>query len=235
MMLEEKMEIVIAIICLVVTLIVLRLVFNIALDKVKQLGKNERLNRLTDAFPENIEVCKKILAMLGNKDVKIEENKDSETSLYLVMTNKISIANLKGNYTRIQTVAHECIHSMQDKRILWFNFVFSNLYLIYFVIAIILTIFGILKNPMLQIFILTLLGFIYYIIRSYLETDAVIKARYLARIYMKSEKLIKPEEIEEICGQYDLLNKLGVQIINYNLVFSVLVKVIAYSVIAIII
>lgn len=216
-------------------LIGLRIILNIDVVTIKKLAQNEKLNRITDAFPENIEICKKICAMIGNKKVKIEEDKNSKTSLYLIVTNKISIANLKGNYTRIQTIAHECIHSMQDKRILWANFIFSNIFLIYFILSIVFTALGIFKDIMLQVSILSLMGLVYYFIRSYLETDAIIKARYLAREYMKYEKILKPQEMQEILENYDVLNKIGVKAVNYKLIFSVLLKVLIYALLSYII
>ena len=69
-------------------------------------------------------------------------------------------------------------------------------------------------------------------VRSYLETDAMVKARYLAKAYMRTERLIKPEEVEEIVGNYDVLNKIGVQYVNYNLIFNILVKIIIFMIVA---
>lgn len=217
---------------MVVVLITLRLLFHTSVDKIKQLSENERLNKLTDAFPENKEICKKILSMIGNKTTKIDEDDKTDTSLYLVMTDKIAIANLKNKYVRIQTIAHECIHSMQDKKLLWFNFIFSNLYLLYFLIITILTLFGVVKDVWLHIFLLTLFGLVYYMVRSYLETDAMVKARYLAKTYMRAEKILKPEEVEEIVGNYDVLNKIGVQYVNYNLAFNILIKIMIFMLVA---
>lgn len=229
------MSLIIIMILTLTILIGIRIILNIDMITIKELAKNEKLNKITDAFPENIEICKKICAMIGNTKVKIEEDKQSKTSLYLIVTNKISIANLKNSFTRIQTVAHECLHSMQDKRILWANFICSNIYLIYFIISIILTVLEVFKDTMLQVNILVLMGFVCYFIRSYLETDAIIKARYLAREYMKYEKILKPEEMQEILGNYDILNKIGVKAVNYKLLFSVLLKVLIYALIAYII
>ena len=56
--------------------------------------------------------------MVNNENVKVEEDKDSEASLYIAITNKISIANIQKTYTRIQTLAHECLHSIQDRKLL---------------------------------------------------------------------------------------------------------------------
>ncbi len=226
------MSLLIIMIIILAILIGLKIILQIDLVTLKRIAKNENLDKLTNAFPSNLEICKKICLMIGNKDVKIEEDKESKTSLYLVMSNKISIANLKDSFTRIQTVAHECIHSMQDKSILWANFIFSNIYIIYFAIAIILTICGVFKDTMLQIAILSLMGFVYYFIRNYLETDAMIKARYLAREYMKYEKILKPNEMQEILENYDVINKIGVKAMNYKLICSALIKVLIYAVVA---
>lgn len=226
------MSLLIIMIIILVILIALKFILQMDIVTLKKIAKNKELDNLTNAFPTNLEICKKICEMIGNKDVKIEEDKESKTSLYLVVTNKISIANLKDSFTRIQTVAHECIHSMQDKSVLWANFIFSNIYLIYFIVAIILTIFGVFKDTMLQIAILTLMGFVYYFIRNYLETDAMIKARYLAREYMKHEKILKPNEMQEILENYDIINKIGVKAMNYKLISSSLIKVLVYAVIA---
>ena len=226
------MNLLIIMIIILVILIALKFILQMDITTLKRIAKNKELDKLTNAFPSNIEICKKICAMIGNTTVKIEEDKNSSTSLYIAVTNKISIANLKDSFTRIQTVAHECIHSMQDKSILWANFVFSNIYLIYFAVAIIMTICGVFKDAMLQVAILTLMGFVYYFIRNYLETDAMIKARYLAREYMKHEKILKPNEMQEILENYDIINKIGVKAMNYKLITSALIKVLIYAVVA---
>lgn len=226
------MSLLIVMIIILSILIALKFISQMDLVTLKRIAKNEKLDKLTNSFPDNLGICKKICAMIGNKNIKIEEDKESKTSLYLVMSNKITIANLKDSFTRIQTVAHECIHSMQDKSILWANFIFSNVYLVYFAIAIILTICGVFKDSMLQIEILSLMGFVYYFIRNYLETDAIIKARYLAREYMKYEKILEPNEMQEILESYDVLNKIGVKVMNYKLICSALIKVLIYAVVA---
>ena len=37
-------------------------------------------------------------------------------SLYIVATNTILISNIKDTFTRVQTIAHECLHSIQNKK-----------------------------------------------------------------------------------------------------------------------
>ena len=121
------------IIILLVFLLVLKIGLNIKIKDVKrlkQLSQDKDLNKITNVFPKNKEICEEILEKLNNKNVEIEElgeNSKSQTSLYLVIQNKIIIANIKDNFARIQTIIHECIHSIQNKKILKFNFIFSNI------------------------------------------------------------------------------------------------------------
>lgn len=219
-------------ITLIAILIILKLIFKIDFKELKKLEINENLNKITNKFPENIKICETILSKLKNKNVKIEEDKESNTSLYIVLTNKIIIANLKNSYARIQTIAHECVHSIQNRNILLFNFIFSNIYLIYFIMSIILTAFGVFKNSLIQITILLILSFIYYIIRSYLETEAMIKAEFIATAYIEEAKICNKEEEKELINEYRKINKVGVIAYNYILFTNCIVKVITYCIIS---
>ncbi len=44
---------------------------------------------------------------------------------------------------------------------------------------------------------LAILGIVYLIVRMYLENDAMIKARYLAKEYMEEKEISTKEEIEK--------------------------------------
>lgn len=234
------MEYVIILIGCLITIGVLYMVFNINIKKIKEYTKKTPLDEITNKFPENKEICKAILKKLKNEKVKVKENEDknNKTSLYVAISDTIFIANIKESFTRIQTIAHECIHSVQSRRLLLFNFIYSNIYMLYFGIALIFAIFGIIKNTYIQIIILTLMSFIYYIIRSYLETDAMIKARYVAEDYMKEyikkERVCSEEDIEKICNKYDEINPIGIPTYNFMLAVNCIVKVMVYTLIVII-
>lgn len=157
------------------------------------MGHNKRLDEITSRFPENKEICENVLKKLNNTKVKIKlENKiesksDKEKrkdSLYVAISDTIFIGNINDTYTRIQTICHECLHSIQPRRLLLFNFVYSNIFILYFWLSIILTVVGVFNDIKLQIIILTILGFLYYIIRAYLENDAMTKAKFLAKEFM---------------------------------------------------
>ena len=125
------MEYFIIIIICIIFLLILKFAWQIKLKeikKVKEIGYDKELNEITNKLPENKEICESILKKLGNEKVEIKEEKESKSSFYFVLTNSILIANIKDTFTRVQTIAHECLHSIQNRRTLLFNFVFSNLY-----------------------------------------------------------------------------------------------------------
>lgn len=226
------------IICIcVLTMIILKFAWSIkikAIKKLKELGYDKSLNEITNKLPENKEICKSILKMLNNENVKIEESESNQASLYMVLSNSIIIANIKNTFTRVQTVAHECLHSIQNKRTLLFNFIFSNIYFIYFIAICILAILKINPLPNIALFALAIFSFINYIIRSYLEMDAMIKAKPLAEQYLKREGTLTEKERETILNNYDEINNIGIKLYNYTLITKNLIKIIIYSVICII-
>lgn len=226
------------IICLIIcalTIVLLTFIFKINVKKAKELENNKDVQIITDKFPENIDIAKEMLEMLNNKNVKIEQAKNTKTSLYIAVANKISIADLKNNYGRIQTIAHECIHSMQDRTLLLFNFIFSNISIIYFALAIILTLCKVYTNTMLQVFILTMFTLINFSVRAYLEIDAMTKSRYLAEKYMNQKNLCTKDEQEKLLKEYDKINKVGIPFTLYYLLTNSLIRIILYMAIAIII
>lgn len=225
------MEYIVVIVTMIIMLGILAIVLNLNTKRIKQIAMNERLNKITNDFPENIDICKNILERLNNKDVVIEENKESKASLYIVFNNKISIANIRDNFTRIQTIAHECIHSTQNKKLLWFHFICSNLYILYFLLILGLTILKVIKPSMLQVALLILFGAIHYFIREMLETDAMIKARYLAKEYLEENNIGTKAQVDEIVGEYDKLNEVGIKLVNYTLFAKNCIKVVVYCVI----
>ena len=151
------------------------------------------------------------------------------------MTNTITIGKIDKMYTRIQTIAHECLHSVQPKRILKFNFWFSNINILYFIVLLILTLFRIIEETNIQIFILLMLGIIQYSIKSYLEQDAMTKAKYLVNEYFDTNNDIENTEKEKLLKKYEELNEKAIPFVSYSLIFSELLKILLYLIIVIII
>ena len=203
---------------------------------IKQIGEDKDLNEITNVLPENEEICKKMLEMLNNQNVKIKTgNENSQASLYIVASNSIFIANIKNTFTRVQTIAHECLHSIQNKKLLWFNFIFSNIYILYFLITTILTLCNKVKYPNVIAIIFFMMSMLLFFVRSYLETDAMTKAKFLAEEYMRSKKnLISDDNINLVVENYDKINGIGIVMTNFSLLVSYLVKVAIYCVVAIV-
>mgnify|MGYP002556875263 FL=1 len=223
------MEFIIILVVLTLIYIFLKIVFCVKIKKLKQFEKDEYLDKVVSKYPENTQICEEILKKVNNNTVKIEEDPNANTTLYLVMSNKIFIANLNKSYTRIQTIAHECLHSIQDKKILWSNFLFSNIYLIYFIIIAVLGILKILPYKMLFLVIFLVLGLVYYSIRTYLENDAMIKARFLAKEYMEEKGISSKDEIESLVKKYDELNDIGIKFINFKFFEGIIIKAVILS------
>ena len=226
------MTLIIIIMLLAVVLLVLAKVYDINMRKLKQFVEYEekKFNKLIEGYPSNIEICKYILNKLNNSTVKIEEDKEAKTSMYIALSDKIIIADVKNSYTRIQTIAHECLHSVQKRKMQVFNFIYSNIYLLYFVIVTILAILNKLQDSMLYIAIMILFSYIYYFVRSYLENDAMIKAKYLAKEFMEEVKISSDEEIDKIIKSYEKLNDIGIKTVNYQLMLETLIKVIILAI-----
>lgn len=226
------MELVVIIMFLIIILLVIAKIYDINMRKLKQLAEYEetKFNKLVDKYPSNIEICKLILKKLKNENVKIEENKDAKASLYIAVTNKIVIADVKNSYTRIQTIAHECLHSIQNRKIQLFNFIFSNIYLLYFLTVLILALLNKLSNAILFLGLMVLLSYIYYFIRSYLENDAMIKAKFLAKEIMEDLKISSEDEIQDIVKSYDKINDIGIKMVNFELFLGTIIKTIILAI-----
>lgn len=207
-----------------ILLLVLKILFEYNQKTFKKLEENKELDELSKKYPDNVDICKDYLKRLNNEKVEIEQSKDGEASLYIVISNKILIADIKKSFTRIQTIAHECLHSIQNRKLLLFNFIFSNIYLLYFLIVAILAIFKALPNEMLFIAIFLTLSCVHLTVRNYLENDAMIKARFLAKEYMEEKKISSKEEIEKLVEGFDEINKIGIKCVNYYFFMEVMMK-----------
>ena len=213
---------------------ILKLVFGYKQKELENIGKDDELDELAKKYPSNIDICKAYLKKLNNENVKVEQNNNAENSLYIVTTNKIMIADIQKSYTRIQTIAHECLHSIQDKKLLWFNFIFSNIYILYFLVVSVLALFRILPYKMIFLSILMMFGIVYLVVRIYLENDAMIKARFLAKEYMEEQKISTKKEIEKLVNGFDKINNFGIKCVNYYLFMDVITRIFIFSLICLV-
>lgn len=232
-----NMEYIIIIVLMLFAILILKIGLNIKIKdikRVKELGYNENTNKILKKFPDNSAICRDILEMLDNKDVKIEEAQDekSTTSLYMVMQNKILIGNVNDSFIRIQTIAHECIHSIQNKTLLKFNFIISNINIIYFAIVCILTLFNVVNKEVSNVLLITLLlmQFIFFTVRIFLEIDAMTRAEFLAREYIDKTKLLSEKDAKTIADKYKEINKIGIKLYAFTLACQAIIKPIIYCI-----
>ena len=226
------MEIVLLISIFVI--IVISILMNTSTKKLKEIAEDKELNQIAEKYPTNKEICKTILKKIKNEKVKIEENETSESTMYIAVQDKILIGNTHKSFTRIQTMAHECLHSIQDRKLLIANFVCSNIYLLYFVIMVILLIFRIIQNEMLFLNIFLIISFTYYVVKIYLENDAMIKAQYLAKEYLEEQKITTKEENEKLVAGFKKLNTDCIKSTNCNIFINIMIKVVIFSILALI-
>lgn len=224
------MEYIIIMIIVLVSLIIIKIGLDIKIKDIQEMKENSKdksLSKITNKMPENKQICLEILNILDNQNVTIEECKESQTCLYMVMQNKILIGNIKDNFARIQTIAHECIHSVQNKKILKFNFILSHFNILYFIISCLLIAFKIVNKEITNILLIGLIisQFIFYIVRSFLETDAMIRAEYVSKEYIDKNIELLQEEKQLINNKYKQINRKGIKLYNFIIAFKVIIKV----------
>lgn len=224
----------ITIIVAIIAIIIVNSIMNTNLKELEKIALDDKLNEITKNYPKNIEICKSLLNKLENTTTNVEEDENSNATLYLVTHNKISIGKTQESFTRLQTMAHECLHSIQDKKILWFNFVFSNFYLIYFMIISLLVIIRKLPNEIIFLNIFLILSFIYYVIRVFLENDAMIKAEYLTKEYMMEQNISSKEECEKIMRGLKKINEGAIKATNCSLFMKIMIKLVIFNILALI-
>ena len=227
---------IISIVLLIVISIALKIVFEVKFKRLNELSKESVLDELTKRLPDNLEIGKQMLSMLGNSNTKISTSLDekNKTSLYIVLGNKIIIANNNKSFARVQTIAHECMHSIQSKKLLWFNYIFSNLYIVYVVAITILTIINRISNTNFQMFIICLAGLMFFSVRSYLENDAMTKSYFFAKEYLERTNKLSKEEVNRLLEGYKEINKSAIPATNYILVLNVIGKLLVYCIATII-
>ena len=218
----------------IISIIIINSMMRINKKELEKIALDEKLNKITQKYPNNIEVCRSILKKLKNENVKIEEDTKSNATLYIAISNKILIGNLRDSFTRIQTIAHECLHSIQDRKMLIFNYIYSNIYLLYFTIISILVVIRKLPHEALFLNILLIMSLVYYTIRIFLENDAMIKAEYLAKEYIEEQKISTKEEINEITDGFKTINKACIKGTNGSIFTNIMIKVIIFNILALI-
>lgn len=228
------MEAIIIIIISVISILIIGTLMKTNKKEMEKIATDEELNKKASLYPKNIEICRTILKQVKNENVKIEENENSNSTYYIAIQNKILIGNTHNSFTRIQTVIHECLHTIQDRKLLIFNYIFSNIYLLYFLVISILLIIHKLPNELLFSNILLIMGLIYYVVRIFLENDAMIKAEFITKEYIDEQKTGTEKDRKELKEGFEKLNKGAIRGTNCIMFINIMIKVVFFNVLALI-
>lgn len=162
---------------------------------------NKENLKLINELPGNETVCKQILELIGNNKTSIKLDKNIKNSYYVFLNDTIYLSDLEKvnkSYYRISLIAHECIHSVQNKLLQIINFILSNIELVVFAISLILIVFKYNNNTFFySYFIINILSIIFRLI---LEIHATIKSIGLSEKYMKNK--IEDEKLKDIINAY---------------------------------
>ena len=229
-------ETIVIVMCIII-LIITKVGLNIKFKKLRQFKTrtNDKTKKIAEKFQDDEKMCKNILKKLGNNsNVKIVLNEEYNSCLYTIYNNTITLGRFKEDYIKPQTIAHECVHACQSRVMLWFNFIISNIFNLFFIITLLLSIFN--KLPYTNIFlaILITISFVQYVIRNSLEIDAMTKAPYVAKEYLTENNIVTDDEIVDMLEEYEDVNKTGISVTNYSLIFKNIIKIIIFCIIMLI-
>lgn len=134
---EEKMLIIYVMLASTVLLTILfYYVFSNKVPKEEPIHDKE-VSPVLEKIGDNVSLTKAILKFIGNEKTIVEQNPDEKAkiSFFQPVKNKIIIRPTGdiGDISRLIHVSHECVHSVQPKKLLMAHFILSNIQLIYFI------------------------------------------------------------------------------------------------------
>lgn len=162
----------------------------------------KHLNKeIIDVLPSNLDMCKEMLELLGNNKTIVKLDKDIKNSYYVFLNDTIYLSNrdkVNKSYYRISLIAHECMHSVQNKVLQIINFIFSNIELITFLISLTLILINSKNIILLKSYLI--INIVSIIPRLMLEIHATIKSIKLSTTYLKDK--IGNESLDNIIKRY---------------------------------
>ena len=160
----------------------------------KKLNENEVLHdesvsKVLKEIGNNENLAKDVLNYIGNTTTIVEKNEDPKikASFYNGSTDKITIKDTKDleECSRLIHISHECIHSIQSKKIIKLHFLLSNIQILYFLGIFIYFFYN--KNIELRMDLLLIQLFIFiltFFVKIVLESDATYRGPILAFDYL---------------------------------------------------
>ena len=181
----------ILLICTVLCTIILFFISNKKVESTEVIH-DEVVSSIVKRIGDNENLAKEILNYVENNTTKVEKNEDEKikASFYNCNTDKITIKNTTDleDCSRLIHISHECIHSIQDKKLLKVHFILSNIQILYF-LGIFIYFF---YNNNLDLRLDLLLGQVFIFIATFfmkivLESDATYRGPELAFRYLSDK------------------------------------------------
>lgn len=181
-------------ILIVFTVLVSLILFFICHTKLEKNENiyNEKVSPMIKKIGDNKEIAREILKYINNVSTEVEKNTDKnvKASFYNCNTDKIVIKDTEDleDCSRVVHISHECVHSIQNKKILKCHFVISNIQILYFLGIFIYFFYN--RNLELRFNLLIIQLFIFiatFFIKIVLESDATYRAVGVASGYLKDK------------------------------------------------
>ena len=205
-------------IVLLIMILILFLLSYKSLKDTKKFASDELLNEQTENLLSNDEICKEIQEMVESKcEIKLDDK--AKSSAYIFFLNKIILSNTeesRKNYTRVMFIAHECVHSVQDKVTHIINFAIVNIKNIFDIVLLVLILLG--KGNLELISISLLISILSFYYRIILETDAVYRSVIISRKYLEKRNM------DNIAEKYEEIVPKTVQGMYFSYIMPILVR-----------
>ncbi|MEG1363904.1 MAG: hypothetical protein RSC92_05695 [Clostridia bacterium] len=144
------------------------------------------MDQINNKLDDNITITKDILNLLDNKKTNVVIDEDIKNSYYVFFKDIIYLSNNNNTYKRVCLIAHECIHSIQNKILQKVNFILSNIELIFFVFLFIFLLFSSNNNLPIVIAYVTI-NILSMVVRFILEAHATIGSVNLSKRYLSTK------------------------------------------------
>lgn len=168
-------------------------------SNVNEVIHEEEISSILKNIGDNEVIAKEMLSNLSNNHTSVEKNKDEKikASFYNCSTDKILIKDTKDleDLSRVVHIAHECVHSIQDKKIQKMHFFISNIQILYFLAIFIYFFYN--KNMELRFALLLVQVFIFFVtffIKIVLESDATYRAVLVSLEYLHDK--LNPKQLK---------------------------------------
>lgn len=179
------------------TILCTAILFFICYKKINndQVIYDEKISPIVEKLGDNEAITNIVLQHINNYTTKVEKNKEKneKISYFNVNNDKIVIkdtSDLK-DCSRFIQICHECVHSIQDKKLLKLHFIFSNINILYFLGSFLYFFYNDNYNVRMNLLIIQIFIFlITFMLKIVTESDATYRAPVIAYDFL-SDKVDK--------------------------------------------